>query len=41
MMNSLQFNLSVPTPYMFMRRFLKAAHCDKKVSNAVLFYDDL
>lgn len=41
MMNSLQFNLSVPTPYMFMRRFLKAAHSDKKVSNAALFYDDL
>lgn len=31
MINTLQFNLSVPTPYVFMRRFLKAAQCDKKV----------
>lgn len=31
MINSLQFNLSVPTPYVFMRRFLKAAESDKKV----------
>lgn len=31
MMNILQFNLSVPTPYMFMRRYLKAAHSDKKL----------
>lgn len=33
MVNSLQFNLSVPTPYVFMRRFLKAAEADKKVYN--------
>ncbi|XP_061355735.1 G2/mitotic-specific cyclin-2-like [Gastrolobium bilobum] len=31
MVNILQFNLSVPTPYVFMRRFLKAAHSDKKL----------
>ena len=31
MVNALQFNLSVPTPYVFMRRFLKAAQSDKKV----------
>ncbi|KAE8057389.1 hypothetical protein FH972_014087 [Carpinus fangiana] len=31
MVNSLQFNLSVPTPYVFMRRFLKAAEADKKL----------
>lgn len=31
MVNSLQFNLSVPTPYVFMRRFLKAAQSDRKV----------
>ncbi|KAL9682831.1 hypothetical protein QQ045_014640 [Rhodiola kirilowii] len=32
MLNTLQFNMSVPTPYVFMRRFLKAAQSDKKVS---------
>ena len=31
MLNKLQFNISVPTPYVFMRRFLKAAQSDKKV----------
>lgn len=31
MVNTLQFNLSVPTPYVFMKRFLKAAQSDKKV----------
>jgi G2/mitotic-specific cyclin-B, other len=30
-LNTLKFNMSVPTPYCFMRRFLKAAHSDKKV----------
>lgn len=34
MVNTLQFNLSVPTPYMFMRRFLKAVQSDKKVSQS-------
>ncbi|CAI0382147.1 unnamed protein product [Linum tenue] len=29
--NALQFNMSVPTPYVFMKRFLKAAQSDKKV----------
>ncbi|KAB1203542.1 Cyclin-B2-4 [Morella rubra] len=29
--NALQFNLSVPTTYVFMRRFLKAAQADKKL----------
>uniref|UniRef100_A0A7N0V5E5 Cyclin N-terminal domain-containing protein n=1 Tax=Kalanchoe fedtschenkoi TaxID=63787 RepID=A0A7N0V5E5_KALFE len=29
--NTLQFNMSVPTPYVFMRRFLKAAQSDKKL----------
>nr|CAD1840770.1 unnamed protein product [Ananas comosus var. bracteatus] len=32
MVNTLQFNMSVPTPYVFMRRFLKAAQSDKKSS---------
>ncbi|XP_052202281.1 G2/mitotic-specific cyclin-2 isoform X2 [Diospyros lotus] len=31
MVNTLQFNLSVPTPYVFMRRFLKAAQSDKRL----------
>lgn len=31
MVNTLQFNMSVPTPYMFMKRFLKAALSDKKL----------
>ncbi|BBH09881.1 Cyclin B2, partial [Prunus dulcis] len=31
MVNSLQFNFSVPTPFVFMKRFLKAAQSDKKV----------
>lgn len=31
MVNTLQFNFSVPTPYVFMRRFLKAAQSDTKV----------
>ncbi|KAG8083065.1 hypothetical protein GUJ93_ZPchr0014g47684 [Zizania palustris] len=29
-LNTLQFNMSVPTPYIFMRRFLKAANSDKQ-----------
>lgn len=32
MVNTLQFNMSLPTPYVFMKRFLKAAQSDKKVS---------
>lgn len=31
MLNTLQFNMSVPTPYVFIQRFLKAAQSDKKV----------
>ncbi|KAB2097646.1 hypothetical protein ES319_A01G184700v1 [Gossypium barbadense] len=30
MVNTLQFHMSVPTPYVFMRRFLKAAQSEKK-----------
>jgi hypothetical protein len=33
MVNTLQFDFSVPTPYVFMGRFLKAAQSDKKVNN--------
>lgn len=32
MLNTLQFNMSVPTPYVFMKRYLKAAQSDRKVS---------
>ena len=35
MVNTLQFNMSVPTPYVFMRRFLKAAQSDRKVSSVI------
>ncbi|XP_047977529.1 G2/mitotic-specific cyclin-2-like [Salvia hispanica] len=35
--NTLQFNMSLPTPYVFMRRFLKAAQSDKKLE-LVSFY---
>lgn len=31
MLNSLKFNLTVPTPYVFMVRLLKAAACEKQV----------
>jgi hypothetical protein len=31
MVNTLQFNMSAPTHYVFMKRFLKAAQSDKKV----------
>ncbi|XP_038704044.1 G2/mitotic-specific cyclin-2-like isoform X2 [Tripterygium wilfordii] len=41
MINTLQFNLSVPTPYVFMRRFLKAAQADKKLELLSLFMIEL
>lgn len=39
MVNTLHFNMSVPTPYVFMRRFLKAAQSDKKVHNEFMFVE--
>nr|XP_027092187.1 cyclin-B2-4-like isoform X2 [Coffea arabica] len=36
MINTLQFNLSVPTAYVFMRRFLKAADSNKKQQQSLL-----
>lgn len=39
--NSLQFNLSFPTPYVFMRRFLKAAEADKKLELLSYFLIEL
>ncbi|KAI9127804.1 hypothetical protein K1719_000797 [Acacia pycnantha] len=41
MMNTLQFNLCVPTPYVFMRRFLKAAQSDKKLELLSFFIIEL
>ena len=36
MVNTLEFNMSVPTSYVFMRRFLKAAESDKEVGIIVV-----
>ncbi|KAE8724738.1 Cyclin-B2-4 [Hibiscus syriacus] len=41
MVNALQFNMSVPTPYVFMRRFLKAAQSDKKLEFLSFFLIEL
>ncbi|XP_058009084.1 G2/mitotic-specific cyclin-2 isoform X2 [Hevea brasiliensis] len=41
MLNRLQFNMSFPTPYVFMQRFLKAAQCDKKIELLSFFLIEL
>ncbi|KAL2529705.1 Cyclin-B2-4 [Forsythia ovata] len=41
MINTLQFNLSVPTPYVFMIRFLKAAQSYKKLELLSFFMIEL
>ncbi|KAL6518653.1 hypothetical protein OROGR_019155 [Orobanche gracilis] len=41
MLNTLQFTMSVPTPYVFMRRFLKAAQSDKKLELLSFFLIEL
>ncbi|GER49720.1 cyclin [Striga asiatica] len=41
MINTLQFNLSLPTPYPFIRRFLKAAQSDKKLEMLSFFITEL
>lgn len=41
MVNTLQFDFSVPTPYVFMRRFLKAAQSDKKLELLSFFIIEL
>ncbi|XWS24597.1 hypothetical protein CRYUN_Cryun28dG0116800 [Craigia yunnanensis] len=41
MINILQFNLSLPTPYVFMRRFLKAAQSNKKLELLSFFMIEL
>ncbi|URE02806.1 cyclin-B2-2, partial [Musa troglodytarum] len=40
-LNALQFNMSVPTPYVFMRRFLKAADSDRKLELLSFFIIEL
>ncbi|XP_042454187.1 G2/mitotic-specific cyclin-2-like isoform X1 [Zingiber officinale] len=40
-LNTLQFNMSVPTPYVFMRRFLKVAESDKKLELLSFFIIEL
>ncbi|KAK6922505.1 Cyclin, C-terminal domain [Dillenia turbinata] len=41
MLNTLQFNMSVATPYIFIKRFLKAAQSDKKLEILSLFMIEL
>ncbi|XP_062176696.1 G2/mitotic-specific cyclin-2-like [Alnus glutinosa] len=41
MVNTLQFDFSVPTPYVFMGRFLKAAQSDKKLELLSFFIIEL
>ncbi|XP_020084579.1 cyclin-B2-1-like isoform X2 [Ananas comosus] len=41
MVNTLQFNMSVPTPYVFMRRFLKAAQSDRQLELLSFFIIEL
>ncbi|KAI3424014.1 Cyclin N-terminal domain-containing protein [Psidium guajava] len=41
MVNTLHFNMSVPTPYVFMRRFLKAAQSDNKLKLLSFFIIEL
>ncbi|KAL8160734.1 hypothetical protein V2J09_002271 [Rumex salicifolius] len=41
MCNKLQFNLSLPTPYVFLNRFLKAAESDKKLEFLSFFLIEL
>ncbi|PKI67335.1 hypothetical protein CRG98_012284 [Punica granatum] len=40
-LNSLQFNMSLPTPYVFMQRFLKAAESDKKLDRLAYYLMEL
>ncbi|XP_057448947.1 G2/mitotic-specific cyclin-1-like [Lotus japonicus] len=41
MVNTLEFNMSVPTAYVFMRRFLKAAQADRKLELLAFFLVEL
>ncbi|XP_057834232.2 G2/mitotic-specific cyclin S13-7 [Cryptomeria japonica] len=41
MLNKLKFHLTVPTPYVFAIRFLKAAGSDEEMENVVFFFLEL
>ncbi|CAJ1930640.1 unnamed protein product [Sphenostylis stenocarpa] len=41
MVNTLQFNMSVPTAYVFIKRFLKAAQADRKLELLAFFLVEL
>ncbi|KAF3613295.1 Cyclin-B2-5 [Capsicum annuum] len=41
MVNALQFNMILPTTYVFMRQFLKASQSDKKVELVSIFLIEL
>ncbi|KAM3382696.1 hypothetical protein P3S68_008271 [Capsicum galapagoense] len=41
MVNALQFNMTVPTTYMFMRQFFKASQSDKKAELVSFFFIEL
>ncbi|ERM99103.1 hypothetical protein AMTR_s00101p00131830 [Amborella trichopoda] len=40
-LNDLEWNLTVPTPYVFLARFLKAAGSDKQMEDLVFFFAEL
>ncbi|KAM0950351.1 putative cyclin domain-containing protein [Dioscorea sansibarensis] len=40
-LNKLEWNLTVPTPYVFLVRFLKASQCDEEMENMVFFFAEL
>ncbi|XP_042381779.1 G2/mitotic-specific cyclin S13-7-like [Zingiber officinale] len=40
-LNKLEWNLTVPTPYVFLVRFIKAAACDKEMEHMVFFFAEL
>ncbi|XP_057818207.2 putative cyclin-B3-1 isoform X1 [Cryptomeria japonica] len=41
MLNKLRFNLTVPTPYVFLKRFLKAAQADEELENLSFYLIEL
>lgn len=41
MLNTLEFNMSVPTPYVFLKRFLKAAQSETKLEQMSFFLMEL
>nr|AIZ68199.1 G2/mitotic-specific cyclin S13-7-like isoform X1 [Albuca bracteata] len=40
-LNKLEWSLTVPTPYVFLARFIKAAMCDKEMEHMVFFFAEL